>query len=251
MYPPKLKALAFCGVIFLLFIINSGCEKHVRVGSIQAGVALTFDDNWVDDWYNNLDLLDSFGAKATFYISSYHKLTAQQKQRLKTIQQKGHEIAFHTTNHAHMVQMLKNHPMKQVLDKEIYQGLNNMAADGFYPTDFAYPFGRHNPSLDSALLKIFHSIRSLNGTEDYSKSVVKSLGTSRFRSLNMDNNGLPINKLLTMLECARNNNNCVVFLAHKIENGYNLSISRNRLRQILIAARDENLRFYTIKELAR
>jgi peptidoglycan/xylan/chitin deacetylase (PgdA/CDA1 family) len=43
---------------------------------------------------NTLPLLDSFGAKATFYISSYHMLSSQQKNQLREIKNHGHEIGL-------------------------------------------------------------------------------------------------------------------------------------------------------------
>ena len=103
------------------------------------GIALTFDDNYIDNWYNYLPLLDSFGAKVTFYISRYHRLTPAQKNKLSIIQSKGHEIAFHTTHHLHMCQYLQFMTMDDLEQHEIYEDLNRMRNDGFYPKTFAYP----------------------------------------------------------------------------------------------------------------
>jgi len=248
---PKLRLLLCSIAVCLLFIVNSGCEKYIKRGHIEGGLALTFDDNYIDNWYSYLNMLDSFGAKATFYISSYQALTSIQKQKLKVIEQRGHEIAFHTTHHLNLPKYLTTHTLKETLDKEIYAGLHAMNNDGFYPRNFAYPYGRHTVALDSALLKIFSSVRTLNGTPDYTKSVCKTYGNKRLRSLNIDNDGLPLNKLLNMLNCASDNSNCVVLLAHRIMDGQNIRVSPERLRAILTKAKELKLRFYLVKELAR
>jgi len=135
-------------VCFALFaitlIIGPGCKKYVRHGELEGGLVLTFDDNYVDDWYKYLPLLDSFGVKATFYVSHYPLLSIRQKSRLKIIQQHGHEIGFHTTHHANLVNMIKNKTLQEVMQKEVKEGLDSMRKDGFYPKNFAYPFGQHN-----------------------------------------------------------------------------------------------------------
>ena len=43
---------------------------------------------------------------------------------------------------------------------EIHVGLAAMRGDGFTPTSFAYPFGRHTAVLDAALLQEFRIVRS-------------------------------------------------------------------------------------------
>ncbi len=247
----SLLKLASFALLVTIATIGFSCKKYVRNGNLQGGIVLTFDDNYIDDWYKYLPILDSFGAKATFYVSHYPMLTPQQKTRLKIIQQHGHEIGFHTTRHANLVNMLKNKTLQEVMHKEVREGLDSMRKDGIFPKNFAYPFGQHNEVLDGAMLSLFRSIRLLNGTNDYSKSVCRDKGKTCFRSLNIDEAGLSKDNITRMLESAKDHSNAVVFLAHKINSSPNLCISENRLIYILSRAKQLGLRFYKVEELSR
>src|SRR3954466_6608822 len=118
LYLLKLSFLAI--VIIALVIPFSGCKKYVKNGDLDGGIVLTFDDNYIDDWYKYLPVLDSFGAKATFYVSHYTYLTPQQKAKLKIIEQHGNEIGFHTTHHANLVNLLKTKSLADVMHQEVF-----------------------------------------------------------------------------------------------------------------------------------
>jgi peptidoglycan-N-acetylglucosamine deacetylase len=165
------------GLVMLMVCLTTiSCKKYKKQGKLSIpGIALTFDDDRVDNWYSYLNLLDSLQLKATFYISGYHKLSIVQKQKLRQIQSRGHEIAFHTRNHHNMNEYTKKYKktQQQMIQEEIVKGLEEMNKDGFYPKTFAFPFGAHNPVIDDLLRKYFKSIRALNGSKDYSKSLTK------------------------------------------------------------------------------
>ena len=81
-----------------------GCTKFEKKGQYrQAGIALTFDDDRIDNWFQNLPFLDSAGIKATFYICKYNRFTAAKKHKLAIIQSHGHEIAFHSVSHYNLL----------------------------------------------------------------------------------------------------------------------------------------------------
>src|SRR5260221_13015823 len=76
----------------VVYVCTAGCYKyeHQDPGNIdRPGIALTFDDYSIDNWFKYLPLLDSFGVKATFYISSYHLLTPQKKDKFGDIKRHG------------------------------------------------------------------------------------------------------------------------------------------------------------------
>ncbi len=124
----------------LIGIIIAGCRQDVPKGLLPHGsVALTFDDASVDNWYDHLPLLDSLGIKATFYISKYHTLSPEQKQRLHLIAAHGHEIAYHTTNHSDLRKLLEKKGMDYVIREEILKDLDLMQQDGFNITNSLPP----------------------------------------------------------------------------------------------------------------
>src|SRR6478735_3745778 len=98
--------LYFAVLISCLF---TSCYKDLRRGNLPDGyIALTFDDAYISNWYNYLPVLESLGIKATFYISSYHSLSALDKQKLAEIKTRGHEIAYHTSNHLNLLTLLNS-----------------------------------------------------------------------------------------------------------------------------------------------
>jgi peptidoglycan-N-acetylglucosamine deacetylase len=127
-----MKTIAPVSLLILLFFF--GCTKYDKPGYMpRPGVALTFDDCYVDEWYDFLPVFDSFHVKATFYISNYQNLTQDQKDKLKILKNHGNEIAYHTLTHPDMVKYLRKNSMERLEGEEILRGLVLMNADGFYP----------------------------------------------------------------------------------------------------------------------
>ena len=218
---------------------------------VMPGIALTFDDNSIDNWYSYMPLLDSFGAKVTFYISGYHNLSREKKQKLREIQLKGHEIAFHTTNHYDMVNLLGHLKMKELIDCEIYQDLRKMNRDGFYPRTFAYPYGSHNEYLDQELCKIFKSVRALNGSNNYTKSFTSECTNKVLYAIGIDNDRRSLGKIEYLIDCANRNRNCLLLVGHQIQKAdARFQVSYEKLKAILQKAKSLNMRFYTVSEVS-
>lgn len=236
------------GVFFL------GCTKFEKPGNCpQAGVVLTFDDDRVDNWFENLPFLDSAHVKATFYVCKYHRLTPDQKQKLAVIQSHGHEIAFHSTNHYDMLKYVYKykHTIDELMKNEIESGLKLMNKDGFYPTTFAYPYGAHNGIYDKMLMRYFKSVRALNGTADFSKSLTVTEKNDVLYGLDIDKSGRRSDAdILQLIQSASDNKNCAVLVAHDINNGKPLSVSRGLLQKIFDAVKRLGLRYYTAAEIS-
>jgi peptidoglycan/xylan/chitin deacetylase (PgdA/CDA1 family) len=237
----------------VLYLCTAGCYKYERTGGNvdKPGIALTFDDFSIDNWCKYLPLLDSFGAKATFYISSYHLLTPHQKDKLREIQRHGHEIGYHTTFHNNLSEYVKQHGIKDLLEIEIYQDLKKMNRDGFYPTTFAYPYGVHDNYLDAQLLTIFKSLRALNGSKDLGKSVTRTTSNTLLYGLGMDNDKRSNGTLEKMMDLANQNHNCLVLVGHQIENpASKFQVPYQKLKCVLQKARNLNMEFYRISEIS-
>jgi peptidoglycan/xylan/chitin deacetylase (PgdA/CDA1 family) len=245
----KLVIILFLGWSILCF---DGCKKFDKRGYLdQPGVALTFDDYSINNWYHYLPLFDSFGIKVTFYVSQYHLLNQDQKNKLKAIQNRGHEIAYHTTTHPNMLQYLRVMGMENLVQYEINDDLSKMNRDGFYPRTFAYPYGAHNKVLDDRLLRIFKSVRALNGSPDYTKSVTTTTSNTVLFGLDIDNNSISLATIERLINVARQNNNCLVLVGHQIQNpraAYQVSYAK--LKFILQKVKDLNMRFYTASEIS-
>ena len=124
-----------------------------------AGIALTFDDNTVDQWYAIRDILKQNNAHVTFFVSNFNTLDQAQIDKLKVLQADGHEIAFHGYNHEDVVSYLQSHTLSEYINNEIIQGINLMKSNGFNPVDFAFPFGSDDPAATEAMKPYFLHMR--------------------------------------------------------------------------------------------
>ncbi len=242
-------------LVLLLIFIFSGCTKFKKDGQIkEPGVVLTFDDDRVDNWYKNLPLLDSAGVRATFYICKYNRFTLEQKNKLSIIQSHGHEIAYHTTNHYNMMDYVYKgkHTIEELMKNEVEDGLKLMNLDGFYPTTFAYPYGAHSGVYDKMLMRYFKSVRGLNGTSDYSKSLAPMEKNEVIYGLVIDKNGGRSDEsILRLMNSASENKAYAVFTGHDINSSISLSVTKGRLLKIFNHAKDLGLKYYTVSEISQ
>ena len=241
-------------ISLLICTVLNGCTKYKKNGQLnQAGVALTFDDDRVDNWFKYLPYLDSANVKATFYVCKYNRFTDNQKKKLAIIQSHGHEIAFHSTNHYNMLDYVYryNHTIDDLMVNEIESGLKMMNKDGFYPTNFAYPYGAHNGMYDKKLMKYFKSVRALNGTTDFSKSLAPTENNQLLFGLGIDKSSKRTDEVvLQVIKSASENNTCAVFVAHDINTSLKLSVTLDRLKLIVNYVKQLGLQYYTISQIS-
>lgn len=239
------------GIMVLAF---ASCKKFEKSGYTRdPGIVLTFDDDRVDNWYANLPLLDSAGARVTFYICKYQRFTAEQKRKLAVIQGHGHEIAFHSTNHYNMMDYVykQKHTTEEMLRNEVEVGLKAMNDDGYYPTTFAYPYGAHNGLYDKLLLRYFKSVRALNGTQDYSLSLAPLEKNNLLYGLVIDKNGgRSDDAILHLIRSASVNKANAVLVGHSINSSIALSTTKVRLLKIFGLVRSLGLHYYTASEIS-
>ena len=249
----KNNLVAFCALLIILGL-SPGCKKSDKPGRMnEPGIVLTFDDDRVDNWYMYLPLLDSLGVKATFYICKYNRFTSEQKRKLWAIKSSGHEIAFHSTNHYNMEDYVykQNHTIDELMQYEVEAGLKLMNKDGYYPTTFAYPYGNHNGLFDKLLMHYFKSVRALNGTQDFSKSVVQTQHNDVLYGLGIDKTSKRSDQdIINILQSVKNSSSCVVFVAHDINSSNKFSITLQRLLAIISFVKNNHLRYYTASEIS-
>ena len=241
-------------ISLVICIVFNGCTKFKKEGQLsQAGIVLTFDDDRIDNWFQYLPYLDSANVKVTFYVCKYNRLSPAQKNKLAIIQSHGHEIAFHSTNHYNMLDYVYKykHTTDELMLNEIECGLKMMNKDGFYPTAFAYPYGAHNGLYDKMLMRYFKSVRALNGTNDFSKSLAPTEKNDLLFGLGIDKSSKRADEdVLQLIKSASSNNNCAVFVAHDINTDRKLSITLNRLNKMIDQVKQLNMKFYTVSEIS-
>lgn len=228
---------------------NSGYNFKYR-GS--GGVAITWDDNSVDEWFNARDLFKKYGAKCTFFVSNFCSLSEGEVNELKILQQEGHEIACHSLTHKDAVLYYMDNGIESYIQKEILPALDSMRLKGFSPTAFAYPNGSRNSETDHALLKYF---RVLRGTTYGSRGVLYSWGRTRIlQATGIDNSyNVPLESIYSMLKEASDSSQVAVFYGHRISDISNSAAyyctTRDRLEAVLRQASNLHLQFFTASEL--
>jgi peptidoglycan/xylan/chitin deacetylase (PgdA/CDA1 family) len=156
----KIKTALLFGLIVLI-PISFNCSDVVNDYSTvpRAGFCLTFDDDYIEDWYSISNLFLTNNVTATFFISDLDSLSQYEIHLLKELKAFGHEIGSHGMHHTNAVEYLKNHSLSEYYKYEIQPAINFMDIIGMRPTSFAYPFGRSNDSLDLFLLNYFYILR--------------------------------------------------------------------------------------------
>ena len=145
------ERIGFTGILFLSFFLL-GCNSEKSSGTAQGGLALSFDDHFIDEWYALAPLLKKHRAKSTFFLTCSTPLSAREISMLRALKQEGHEIGYHGTIHGNAKMMLRDEGVEGYLNREIQPGLRYLRDAGFNPTSYAHPGGNHTTQADSILL---------------------------------------------------------------------------------------------------
>ncbi len=128
----------------------TGCANNPETGR-PGGIALSFDDRFINEWHQLRPLFRKYNARVTFYITG-DTLTAAQIAQLRELASEGHEIGFHGTLHSSAPLLVDAYGVAGYLEKEIKPGLAFLHRHGFRPTSYAHPGGSRTAKSDSALL---------------------------------------------------------------------------------------------------
>jgi peptidoglycan-N-acetylglucosamine deacetylase len=224
----------------------------------QPGLFLTFDDCFIESWLTAVPLFQKYGARATFFISEFDKLSSEQIAGLKKLKQHGHAVGCHGLCHLDVVEFLSKHAPDEYLSREIRPALDLMASAGLAPTCFAYPCSSRNPDTDSLLLAHFHRLRSgAFRTQGQTVAQLDSIFTpvdrmSSRRCLlgkSIDSGDFDLEQIFRALDRAKHNRECAVFYSHNIaDTGPKNHIMPAALEVILQYAEKIGLAFYTFDD---
>jgi len=203
----------------------------------NAGILLSFDDDYHDTWEQYLDFFDLYGAKITFFLmGEYHPFSV-------TAIERGHDVGFHSLNHLDLRQLSRT-----VFSNETIVAALPFRDAGVPVTSFAYPYGFYYDWMHSALLEHFSVLRGY-GTAFliYDKNDIRS---SYIVSRAIDNTVLQRDDyfyytIRMMLRTVKfmDRNWVLPMTSHNISNG-SWAIRHIRLEYLLKTTAELGLKFY-------
>lgn len=241
--------------LFILLIINIlfSCNRVKD----QKGIVFTFDDKYVEEWYNAKDLFSKYDIHATFFIAHPEKLTESEVAMLHKLQDEGHEIACHSMNHIDAPEFLKDHSVDEYMKQEIFPAIEKMKQYGFDVKTYAYPFGKNTLESDKELLKHFKVLRKATyNIENCEMDKIDRTFTKINKDKVVDAMGIDYeykispSNLETAIKRANLRNEILVLHAHKIvDTGSGYAISKEYLEQAFRLCKQYKLKSFRVSEL--
>jgi len=129
-----------------------------------AGVALSFDDAYIDHWLSGNELYARYGARLTFFIAYADGITSEQWASLHELARLGHVIEAHSRKHLRAPAYVEEHGLAAYVSDEAEPSIAALRAQGFDVTTYAYPYGSRTNELDRELLERVSLVRSVSYT---------------------------------------------------------------------------------------
>src|SRR6266498_2225378 len=124
-------------------------------------IALTFDDGPFNFTWHLLDVLASYNAKATFFITGNNMGKGQMDinetgypEILRRMHRDGHQIASHTWTHQNLTEMSET----QLIDQMHYNEMAFRNVLGFFPTYMRPPYSECNEVCQATMKKMGYHI---------------------------------------------------------------------------------------------
>ena len=192
--------------------------KKIEPKQYKSGVVISFDDAYVDEWYNADKALQKYDWKATFCVCRIDSIGKPQIEKLLELQKEGHEIAGHGYHHYNAVKFVAQNGIDRYIKQEIDPMMVSMKQKGFNVSSFAYHYGERSDQLDKALSPKFKVIRGRDFCAVAPEKEGSYFRDSKFMyAFDIDNNHIhfSIPYVLELLDYANKNNKILILCSHK------------------------------------
>lgn len=240
--------------VFILTMLSLFSCQDKKTNNYKAGVVISFDDAYVDEWLDADKILNKYDWKATFCVCRIDSIGQPQLIKLHQLQDEGHEIAGHGYHHYNAVKFVKQNGIDAYLKQEINPMMASMKQQNFNVTSFAYPYGERSSELDSALSHKFKMIRGRDFEDIAPEKEGCYYRNSKFLyAFDIDNNHIhfSVPYLLELLEDAKKNNKILILSSHKpVKNltaNYQTTIAT--LEFVCKYIKQNDMQFYTLSNL--
>ncbi len=209
---------------FILILLLAGCLSNQNSSRNQdkGGIVFTFDDQYIDEWYNFRDKFNEYNIKATFFINRPQNLTDDQIQKLKQLANDGHEIGCHGLNHRNALDFKDS--INQYYAMDIKPAIEILDSLGFTISSFAYPYGSSTEKIDSLLLQHVPYLRKATWNiqdttiDFYNEIFANSNSYAVINSMGIDSNyRITFDNLKKGMQRAKRNNEVLILHNHCID----------------------------------
>jgi peptidoglycan/xylan/chitin deacetylase (PgdA/CDA1 family) len=211
-----MKRFSIAISLFLVAIITgvtiATSPSSVVKAEVPNGViSIAFDDNYQNQFNYAFPSMQKYGMVGTFYVCTAHigasgYMTAAQ---LQTLENSGNEIGSHSHTHTSFT-LLSSDQIKYECDhsKQILSGL------GFQVTNFAYPDGVTNDSIDGIVSGYYRSGRTAYVEPYLMEAPTSQFSLAGFSAETADNTALPL--LKGMVDQVKATNGWAIIFFHNI-----------------------------------
>lgn len=237
----------------LFFSCTFSCSNKKEI-NFQPGVIITFDDAYVNEWFDTDHVLKKYHWKATFNVCRIDSIGAPQLEKLHQLENEGHEISGHGYHHYNAVKFVAKNGIQEYLKQEIDPMIKSMKQKGFHVTSFSYPFGERSNTLDKALQSRFKIIRGRAFCGNNPKNEGCYFRGSKYvYAFDIDNDHVHFSYhyLLELLNYAKKNNKILLLCSHKpvkdVTANYQTKIET--LEFVCNYIKLNNMKYYTLNDL--
>lgn len=228
--------------------------KNIEPKPYKAGVVISFDDAYVDEWFDADKVLKKYDWKATFCVCRIDSIGTPQIKKLLELQKEGHEIAGHGYHHYNAVKFVHKYGIDEYMKQEINPMIASMKKKGFNVSSFAYPYGERSDELDKALSPKFKVIRGRDFCDNVPEKEGSYFRDSKFMyAFDIDNNHIhfSIPYLLELLDYTKKNNKILILCSHKpVKNlTKNYQIKIETLEFVCKYMKLNDMKFYRLSDL--
>lgn len=237
-------------MVFIPLII--ACGKNKEGGG---AVVLSFDDDWINEWYSAKNIFSEFNVHASFCIARPDSLSTREIAMLEELEENGHEIINHSMHHASSI--LYKDSIEKYIQNEVQPSQNILGNYNFQITTFAYPFGEHYQKIDSLLLDTFQYLRAATwdynhtSLDNYDEIFIRTPDQRIFSSMGIDiNYKISTESIANAFSRCNKKKEVLVLYAHKISpSKSDYTISQEHILQILKLAKEYNIEFITPRQI--
>ena len=214
-----------------------------KPGAGEAGILLSFDDDYVESWERYFNLFDAYGAKVTFFIQGGpDPFCARAMVR-------GHDIGYHSLNHVDLRKIPEAAFIRETLGPA-----EAFRETGIPLASFAYPFGFSEPWMHELLLRSFAVLRGYGVTfrlyhaDEIRSGYISSRAIDNTVITGEEHFDLLIRSMLMTVQFL-DDGRILPLTSHAISEAA-WAISPRRLEFLLKTAADLGLRFYLYRDFA-